>query len=53
MPPVLDLGRMISWVAAGMLGHVVTPRELLGAQRAGEALLSCVHSVVVVQLLEW
>lgn len=49
--PVLDHVRTVSWVATGMLGQVVAPGELLGAQRAGEALFTGVRSVVAGQLV--
>lgn len=50
-PPVLDHVGMIGWVAAGMLGQVVAPGELLGAERAGEALLARVCPVVAGKLV--
>lgn len=49
--PVLDHVGMVSWVATGMLGQVVAPGELLGAQRAGEALFTGVGPVVAGQLV--
>lgn len=50
-PAVLDHVGMVSWMATGMLGQVVAPGELLGAQRAGEALLTGVRPVVAGQLV--
>lgn len=50
-PPVLDHVRMIGWVAAGVLGQMVAPRELLGAEWAGEAFLARVRPVVAGQLV--
>ena len=50
-PPVLDHVGMIGWVAAGVLGQVVAPGELLGAEGAGEALLARVRPVVAGQLV--
>lgn len=38
-------------VAAGVFGQVVAPHEALVAQRAGEALLTCVRAVVARQLV--
>ena len=43
---VLDHVGMVSWMATSMLGQVVAPRELLGTQRAGEALFTGVRPVV-------
>ena len=50
-PAVLDHVRMIGWVAASMLGQMVTPGELLGTEGAGEALLARVRPVVAGQLV--
>lgn len=50
-PPVLDHVGMIGWVATGMLGQMVAPRELLGAEGAGEALFARVRPVVAGQLV--
>lgn len=50
-PPVLDHVGMIGWVATGVLGQVVAPWELLGAEGAGEALFARVRPVVACQLV--
>lgn len=49
--PVLNHVGMVSWMATGVLGQVVAPGELLGAQRTGEALFTGVGSVVAGQLV--
>ncbi|EFB24420.1 hypothetical protein PANDA_001313 [Ailuropoda melanoleuca] len=50
-PAVLDHVGMIGWVTASVLGQMVAPGELLGAEGAGEALLARVRPVVAGQLV--
>lgn len=50
-PAVLDHVGMIGWVATSVLGQMVAPGELLGAEGAGEALLARVRPVVAGQLI--
>lgn len=50
-PAILDHVGMIGRVAASVLGQMVAPGELLGAEGAGEALLARVRPVVAGQLV--
>lgn len=50
-PAVLDHVGMIGWVTASVLGQMVAPGELLGAEGTGEALLARVRPVVAGQLV--